>query len=89
MRKKWDKPKFDKTRCLSCVYRMDTSNVYQGDMPKGGKRSIICNYAGVTGHTCLKREGNRIIDQRGEDYKGCKLYKEGARLETRSEGFDY
>lgn len=34
-----------------------------------------------TGDTCLKREGNRLVDRRGEDYDNCKLYVTDAKKE--------
>lgn len=72
------KSKFDKDRCKSCIYRMESTLGYNG---------LVCNYAGVTGHTCLKRIGKEVVDARGEDE--CQLYKRGKRAMTKSESFRY
>lgn len=72
--------KFDKQRCASCIYRMESSLGYNGT-------GLICNYAGVTGRTCLKRIGKDVVDIRGEDE--CQLYKRGQRAMTKSESFKY
>lgn len=73
-----NKSKFDKQRCASCIYRMESTLGYEG---------LVCNYAGVTGHTCLKRIGKEVVDARGEEE--CKLYKKGQRAMTKAEGFRY
>ena len=72
--------KFDKSKCNKCKYRFRLS--------KGGG-TTICNYAGVTGHTCLTREGKETIDRRGDDFSDCKLFERGARLKSAGTMFKY
>ena len=60
------KYKFDKTKCRKCAYH----RVMQG--------FTICNYACVTGQTCLHKTKNGVEDSRGDDYNNCKLFVEGA-----------
>jgi hypothetical protein len=70
-------PKFNKRKCLRCKYHTHMS---QGYSVRVGHRSIhvCCNFATVTGITCLKPEpGHRTSDLRGEDYDDCKLFVEG------------
>lgn len=70
------KPKFDKKKCLKCMYH----GTGCGGFPiRTTKRTITvyCNYSN-TDDTCLKRINNgRIIDQRGDDYNNCRLFVEG------------
>lgn len=72
-----DKPKFNKRKCLKCKYH---SRLSQGYSVRVGHESIhvICNFATVTGITCLKPDSNNsTTDLRGEDYDNCMLFVEG------------
>ena len=62
--------KIDRKLCKKCVYRGD-SNV--------GGGSVYCNYAAITGTTCLRRDGNDVIDIRGEGPE-CLLYERGDKI---------
>lgn len=78
------KPKFDKKKCLTCIYHGEGVG-YSVRVPnKDGTYSlkvVNCNYAGVTGETCLKpAPNNEVIDLRGDDYDNCKLYEEGEQI---------
>lgn len=79
-----NKPKFDKKKCLTCTYHGDGVGYCVRIPAKGGTfthKTVNCNYAGVTGETCLKpAPNNTIIDLRGDDYDNCKLYKEGKQI---------
>lgn len=64
------KPKFNKDKCAKCKFRFRSSFVLIG-----------CNYATVTGHTCLRKSADgTIIDIRGNNYNHCRLFEEGARI---------
>ena len=41
---------------------------------------VYCNYASINDKTCLKAVGREVIDSRGYDYDGCKLFEEGKAL---------
>lgn len=72
-----DKPKFNKQKCLKCKYHAFSSNGYRAVIGRGS-RDVICNFATITGITCLKPEpGYSTSDLRGEDYDNCKLFVEG------------
>lgn len=77
------KAKFNKSKCLKCKYHYKMSNCFQGRTERGAYYSVVCNYASITDHTCLTREGNRVIDRRGEDYNDCKLFQEGKPLKVK------
>ena len=68
--------KHSKKRCRRCIYR--------GNMQ--GPSLLFCNYAAVTDRTCLRREGNKVIDIRGEEYEQCKLFEEGIKAKTLNDG---
>lgn len=60
--------KFDKRKCSKCQYRGALSTM------------IYCNYASITGETCLKRNRNGSLrDIRGEG-PGCLLYCRGEQI---------
>ena len=60
--------KFDKDRCLFCMYHGTNS---------GG--ITFCDYLGKTGETCLKRgKKGTLTDIRGDDPKNCALYEKGS-----------
>lgn len=84
---KGGKPKFNKDKCLKCVYRLEDANGFLGKNERGEGISCMCNYAGVTGHTCLHTVKGQTKDRRGEDYEDCKLFSEGNRLPTECHDF--
>jgi len=60
------KYKFSKTRCRKCIYH------------RGNDGNTYCNYASITGQTCLHRgEKGKILDRRGDDYYDCQLFVKG------------
>lgn len=82
------KAKFDKRKCLRCVYH---AVGFGYSVPIGGGRSVRvhCDFSGVTGSTCLKPETNGgVIDLRGTDYHHCQLYKKGD-ISSRREDISY
>lgn len=70
--------KFKESRCAKCIYRMKMS--IENEM-------LVCNYSGVTGQTCLTREGKKVIDRRGDGSKPCKLFVAGERQRSKCENF--
>lgn len=78
------KPKFSKHKCLTCCYHAENTTASYPTYRKSGHRvRVYCNYASITGHTCLQpAENNTVVDSRGEDYNDCKLYRQGAKIET-------
>lgn len=63
------KYKFSKTKCKSCIYHRGGSQ---------NKGAVYCNYASITGQTCLHRgEKGAVLDRRGTDYHNCQLYIKG------------
>ena len=75
-----NKPKFDKRKCATCIYHTEQFQGYT--VIKNNKHvSISCNYASITGTTCLtKGENNSVVDKRGNDYNNCMLYHEGRKI---------
>ena len=64
------KSKYNKAKCKNCIYHTQGSGM--------GTALVLCNYAAVTGHTCLKRgDKGQTIDIRGEDRDHCLLYQSG------------
>lgn len=72
------KSKFNKTKCSTCIYHSKNTG------SRNGFQTIICNYSGVTGHTCLYQEGKKVIDRRGDDFDHCKLRKVGEKKKNDS-----
>ena len=76
------KPKFDKEKCLKCKYRNTYSQLGYSVRHTGKVVRVLCDYAVLTGVTCLKPDSNNtVVDMRGEDYNNCMLFSEGDRLE--------
>lgn len=76
------KPKFDKNKCLKCKYHIERLGGYHAKRV-GREVSVMCNYLGATGHSCLTLDDNGVkIDRRGEDHKDCKLYQKGKMLKS-------
>ncbi|MBP5595502.1 MAG: hypothetical protein J6Y02_08970 [Pseudobutyrivibrio sp.] len=72
------KAKFNKRKCIKCAYHGHCGGGYSlriGD----SNRTIVCDYSGVTGSTCLKTIDGKTVDLRGDDGEHCKLYKFGTR----------
>ena len=51
-----DKPKFNKRKCMKCKYHAFSTDGYRA-VTKRGSRGVVCNYATITGITCLKPDG--------------------------------
>ena len=81
------KPKFDKKKCLQCIYHQETTNTGWPVIIKNrkGEEKVVhvnCNYAGVTRETCLQDAGaGRVVDMRG-DGPDCNLFTKGAVVKT-------
>ena len=74
-------PKFNKYKCIKCIYRGEGQIGYPIRY-KGQFIRVHCNYVGCTNSTCLKPISTyAIIDIRGDDYDNCKLFVEGPKLE--------
>lgn len=71
------KSKHNKAKCRKCAYHRNMSN----------STYCICNYAYVTGQTCLHKTKNGVEDRRGEDYNDCKLFVKGASVCNESESW--
>ena len=71
------KTKFDRRKCLTCIYRGGS----QGNCTT--IKNLHCNYSGIMTATCLKRIPNKdgeVRDIRGDDYNNCKLYQKGRQI---------
>lgn len=74
--------KFDRSKCRSCIYR---GRVSGGQQYIKGERinNVCCNYAAITGNTCLKyNNAHKLDDIRGDNYDECKLYKKGKAIQN-------
>lgn len=81
MDKNLPKTKFNKYKCLKCIYRGESQLGYPVRY-KGQWVRVYCNYSGCTNSTCLKPISHYdTIDIRGEDYENCKLFIEGLKME--------
>lgn len=80
-------PKFNKKKCLKCMYHGINHLGYPTRI-YGTTVRAYCNYATITGQLCTFRDGRKTEDRRGKDYNDCKLYHEGKppRIE---EGMEY
>lgn len=75
------KPKFDKQKCLQCIYHQETPGTgYPLTVKQNGHEKVLhvhCNYLGVTRESCLQDSGaGRVIDIRG-DGPDCNLFRPG------------
>lgn len=76
-----NKPKFNKTKCLKCKYRLERMSGFYVGKRNGRKISVACNYSSIKGHTCLRPSGYRqTYDLRGDDYDNCKLFEKGGAI---------
>lgn len=69
---------YDKKKCGTCKYHAKTAGmqvISRGKIHKPGE--VMCAYSLWTLKTCLQREGNKIVDRRGEDPENCQLYAPG------------
>lgn len=78
-------PKFDKEKCATCRWSCVNGNLgyttgYFDEKAQKYPIHVYCNVS-ATGNTCLEREGNKLVDRRGEDYDNCKLYVTDAKKE--------
>ena len=78
-------PKFDKEKCATCRWSCVNGNLgyttgYFDEKAQKYPIHVYCNVS-ATGDTCLKRDGSRLVDRRGEDYDNCKLYVTDAKKE--------
>jgi len=73
------KGKFNPEKCIKCKYRYSSSNSIGNPVRVGDKwLKVFCNYASITGSTCLKPISlTESIDMRGDDFENCKYFKEG------------
>lgn len=73
------KPKFNPKRCAKCQFHSEqTALGYHVRVSKTKAISVSCNYACITGHTCLQSKNKyETYDTRGTEFDGCKLFKEG------------
>lgn len=72
-----DKPKFDKSRCYRCIYSTNQiSGSYKTKDKNGKVVGVACDYATITGNTCLIDTSEGTYDLRGTEYSNCKLFKE-------------
>lgn len=83
------KPKFNKRKCVKCKYHGTGCNGYPVRVGFSDRTiPVFCNYS-KTERTCLKKlNDGRIIDLRGDDYNGCKLFEEG-RVEDEEEDYEF
>ena len=73
--------KFNKQKCLKCRYHNYGCGGYLATVRKR-RQAVYCNYASITGNTCLKPTGLfTTVDVRGDDYNNCKLFLEGDLIE--------
>ena len=79
-----DKAKFDKRKCLSCIYHGIGMNGFTVKVHRTGHGDthvpVFCDYANRNkeGLTCLHRGPKGLItDRRGCDPKNCALYVKG------------
>lgn len=56
---------YDKNKCEKCKHKSNICTI-----------GVYCNYS-LSGKTCTTREGDKIIDRRGNDPKKCQLYERG------------
>lgn len=75
--------KFNIEKCKKCKYRGAISGATKRHYTKTVV-NVICNYSGITGHTCLYSDAtNKTCDRRGEEYDNCKLFVEGALMRNK------
>lgn len=78
------KPKFNKQKCKSCIYRVTDSSAYKIG---AGQEGVSCNYSTIMGKTCLRRgEHGEVVDIRGDDYDNCQIFKAGKPLRKAVKG---
>ena len=71
-----EKGKFNKKKCHTCIYHGNTSGLTANQ--------TICNYAAITGHTCLRRnDKGDPVDIRGNDGENCKIYENGKAIKSK------
>lgn len=56
----------DKRKCAKCMYHAGKVGLSLG---------VYCNYAGITGKTCLHVENGKTTDRRGDG--DCALFHKG------------
>ena len=76
------KPKFNPSKCAKCQYHSEIiSSGWHVRVSKTKSINVCCNYASVTGKTCLQPKNSKeSYDTRGEDYNNCKLFVEGEQI---------
>lgn len=79
-------PKMDKKQCWECKY-----HTYLGNLPSGKTfdeltelelSNIACYRSVITGETCLKRDGKKIYDSRGDSK--CPYWQKDDRSELKA-----
>lgn len=73
------KPKFNKHKCLDCIYHQEMPGMlgYQVRVDKNHYKHVYCNFSSVTRETCLRVTENGVIDIRGNDFDNCQLFVKG------------
>lgn len=74
------KPKFNKKKCLVCIYSVKSSQGYPTHDEEGKPVSLICDYASNNRNSecCLYiGEDGKVHDRRGDKYNKCLLFTPG------------
>ena len=71
------KSKFDKRKCMKCVYKCTMS---LGSGAKASPNNVACYYSVMSNNgSCLELVKGKLVDRRGNDHDNCKLFKAGLR----------
>ena len=82
-------PQRDKSLCWTCKYH----TLFNGNIPDNKKyseltdlqkSSIACYRSVVTGETCMKSVGKKLVDSRGDDMSKCKLWEKDDRANLKA-----
>lgn len=90
------KAPYNPKKCLKCKYHgehLSCGNFVRVKKPTNGKAgksvTVYCNYADITGNTCLKALNPReSYDTRGDDYNNCLLFEKGKRVRKEPKGIE-
>lgn len=81
------KPYFDLKKCYKCKYHGEgISGGYSIKLANSHFVTVYCNYADITGKTCLAidEETGELYDRRGTNSKKCKFFEEGKKLKSKN-----
>ena len=86
-RQKMTKPKFNPNKCLRCKYHGQRGAYgFTARDSRGKYITVYCDYASITGSTCLKPAPyNQVEDIRGEDFNNCLLFRKGVPDDKRTD----